>query len=128
MDSSRLRQKVRRLDERRRKLLPRVLRPSRMVRGSLYEMRRRCGNPRCKCARGDLHASWYLSRGEGGRTRLTYIGRVVPDWLAGRVGRYQHHQKVLAAIRKIDTEISGYLNELRDEKVQSYEEAHEERQ
>ncbi len=52
----------------------------------------------------------------------------MPDWLTRRVGRYQRHQKVLAAIRKIDTEISGYLNELRDDKVQSYEEAHEERQ
>jgi len=59
---------------------------------------------------------------------LTYIGRVVPDWLAGRVGRYQRHQKVLAAIRKIDTEISGYLNELRDEKVESFEQALKERQ
>ena len=59
---------------------------------------------------------------------MTYIGRVVPDWLTLRVGRYQRHQKVLAAIRKIDAEISGYLNELRDEKVQDYEEALKERQ
>ena len=117
-----------RLDEKRRSLLPRVLRPLAMVRGSLYKMRRRCGNPRCKCARGYPHASWYLSGREGGRTKLIYIGRVVPEWLARRVGRYQRHQKTLAAIRKIDAGISKCLNELRDGKVQSYEEAHEERQ
>jgi len=77
-----------------------------MVSGSLFQMRRQCGNPRCKCARGELHASWYLSRHWEGKTKLTYIGRVVPDWLQKRVGRYQIHQKRLAAIRKIDAEIS----------------------
>jgi len=127
MDISKLRQRVRRLDERRRKLLQRVLRPFPMVSGSLYEMRRRCGNPRCKCAGGDLHASWYLSRGHEGRTRLTYIGRIVPDWLALGVRRYRRHQKMLAAIRKVDAEISRCLNRLRDERVRSIEEARRDR-
>jgi len=99
-----------------------------MVAGSLFQMRRHCGNPRCKCARGELHASWYLSRRQEGKTKLIYIGRVVPDWLSRRVGRYQGHQKRLAAIRKIDAEISKELNQLRDEKVQSFEKAQKGRQ
>lgn len=98
-----------------------------MVAGSLFQMRRQCGNPRCKCARGELHASWYLSRHKEGKTKLTYIGRVVPDWLSRRARRYQSHQKRLAEIRKIDTEISKGLNQLRDEKVQSFEKAQEQR-
>jgi hypothetical protein len=128
MDTSKLRQKVRRLDERRRKLLQKVLSPSYMIAGSLYKMRRRCGNPRCKCVRGHLHVSWYHSRAHRGRTKLTYIGRVVPDWLRSRVRRYQRHQRTLAEIRKIDAEISRCLNRLRDEKVQSIEQAFKERQ
>ena len=128
MDSSKLRQKIWLLDEQRRNLLRQVLRPFPMVSGSLFQMRRQCGNPRCKCARGELHASWYLSRRQEGKTKLTYIGRVVPDWLQKRVGRYQIHQKRLAAIRKIDAEISKGLNQLRDEKVQSFEKVQRERQ
>ena len=128
MDFSKLRQKIRLLDEQRRNLLRQVLRPFPMVLGSLFQMRRQCGNPRCKCARGELHASWYLSRRREGKTKLTYIGRVVPDWLQKRVGRYQRPQKRLAAIRKIDAEISKGLNQLRDERLQSFEQAHKERQ
>ena len=128
MDVSKLRQNIIRLDQQRRMLLQQVLRPSPMIGGSLYQMRRRCGNPRCKCARGHLHASWYFSRRQQGRTKLTYIGRIVPDWLAKRIGRYQRHQKILARIRKIDAEISISLNKLRDEKLESFEQAQKDRQ
>lgn len=121
MDSSKLRQKVLGLDEKRRNLLSEVLRPLPMVMGYLYRMRRRCGNPRCKCMRGELHQSWYLSRRREGKTKLTYVGRVIPEWLSERVQRYQRHQRMLASIRKIDHEISSILNQLRDEKVKSLE-------
>lgn len=90
-------------------------------------MRRGCGNPRCKCSRGYPHVSWYHSRAHGGRTKLTYIGRVVPDWLESGVRRYQRHQRALAAIRKIDAEVSRCLNRLRDEKVRGIEQALKER-
>jgi len=115
------------MDKQRRDLLRQALRPSAMIPGSLFQMRRRCGNPRCKCYRGKLHASWYLSRPKEGKTKLTYIGRIVPDWLSQRVGRYQQYQKRLAAIRKIDAEISRDLNRLRDGKVQSFEQAERKR-
>ena len=123
LDTSKLRQNIIRLDEQRRSLLGQVLRPSAMIAASLYQMHRRCGNPRCKCARGDLHTSWYLSRRQEGRTKLTYIGKIVPDWLAKRIHRYQQHQKILARIRKIDAQISRSLNSLRDEKLESVEQA-----
>jgi hypothetical protein len=121
MDASHLRQKIRRLDSRRRGLLERVLRPGPMVVGSLYQMKRKCGKPGCKCTRGQPHASWYLSRAKQGRTKLHYIGKIVPDRLAKRVRRYRRHQKLLAEIRKIDTEISQYLNQLRDQALQGLE-------
>lgn len=91
-------------------------------------MRRKCGKPGCKCARGQLHASWYLSRAEQGRTKLLYIGKIVPDRLGKRVRRYQRHQKLLAQIRKIDVEISEHLNQLRDQRVESLEEEEREGQ
>ncbi len=119
MDESKLRREVRRLDSERKTLLLRVLRPGRMIKGSLYRLGRSCGNPNCKCARGEKHFSWYLSLKIEGKTRLTYIGRVVPADIDERVKRYQHHQRILARIRRIDVRISDHLNQLRDEKLET---------
>lgn len=43
--------------------------------GSLIEMARRCGNPRCRCAADDAHKhrSLYLSQTRGGKTAMEYI-------------------------------------------------------
>lgn len=128
MDRSRLRQQIYQLNRERTKLLDRVMRPGKMVKGSLYQMGRSCGNPNCKCAKGQKHVSWYLSRAIKGKTKLTYIGRIVPPWLASSVKRYQHHQKLLARIRKADSKISDCLNQLRDQMVQTIEEVRRKRQ
>ncbi len=124
MQASKLRQEIKRLNSARGELLSRAVRPRRrMVKGSLYQMGRSCGNPNCKCAKGHKHLSWYLSRAIAGKTKLTYIGRIVPLWLANRVKAYQRHQKLLARIRKADARISNCLNELRDGMVETIEEA-----
>ena len=128
MDASKLRQEVRHLNTERSKLLSRVMRPRKMVNGSLYRMGRRCGNPNCKCARGEKHFSWYLSRKIETKTKLTYIGRIVPAWLAESAKRYQRHQKLLGRIRKADSRISDCLNQLRDAVVQTIEEARKKHQ
>ena len=43
--------------------------------GSLIEMARRCGNPRCRCATDDAnkHRSLYLGQTRKGKTSMTYI-------------------------------------------------------
>ena len=128
MDASKLRQEIRHLNTERNKLLNRVMRPRRMVKGSLYQMGRSCGNPNCKCAKGEKHISWYLSRKIERKTKLTYIGRIVPSYLAERVKGYQRHQKLLARIRKADSRISDCLNQLRDAMVETIEKARKKHQ
>lgn len=125
MDLSRLRQKILLLDQKRLSLIKQLLQPLPMISGSLYQMHRSCGNPRCKCARGELHSSWYLSTRKEKKTKLIYIGKIAPEWLSTRVLRYQRYQKTLAEIRKIDSEISVTLNQLRDGKLKSF---HKDRQ
>lgn len=40
---------------------------------------RRCGNPRCKCARGEAHGPYfYAYHKQGGRTTRRYVGRTLP--------------------------------------------------
>jgi len=121
MDLSRLRQKILLLDQRRLSLIKTLLRPLPMISGSLYQMHRSCGNPRCKCARGKLHSSWYLSTRKDKKTKLVYIGKIVPERLSIHVLRYQSYQKTLAEIRQIDSEISSTLNQLRETKLKTFD-------
>jgi len=51
----------------------------RLLRGSLVTMARTCGNPRCKCARGEKHVSLYLSIRVKGRRKMIYVPS---DWEA----------------------------------------------
>lgn len=48
------------------KLLP-------LIKGSLGLTKMRCGNARCKCARGELHSAWYLSYRMNGKTQTVHI-------------------------------------------------------
>ena len=114
MDETARRQRVRALDKERGALVAAALRPASMTRGSVYQMARRCGNARCRCARGELHVSWYLSDRKKGRTQLAYVGARVPRELAERARRYQEYQRRLARIRTIDREVSRHLNAMRD--------------
>ena len=50
--------------------LRRLQRSDPMVQGSFYLLRRKCGKPRCRCATGQLHASYVLTRSEEGKDRL----------------------------------------------------------
>jgi hypothetical protein len=40
-----------------------------MGRGIVYELKRKCGNPNCRCTRGELHRSPCLSYYIGGEKR-----------------------------------------------------------
>ena len=121
MDETTRRQRVREMDKERSALVAAALRPASMTRGSIYEMARTCGNARCRCARGELHVSWYLSDRKEGRTHLAYVGARVPRELAERARRYQEYQRRLARIREIDRSISRHLNALRDGKMVAFE-------
>lgn len=57
-----------------------------LVHGSLIRMRRRCGNPNCRCARQDQkHESWYLGATQKRQTRMKHIAKdkeaAVRRWL-----------------------------------------------
>lgn len=41
-----------------------------MTPGFFYLMRRKCGKAPCRCARGQLHPAWVLTRSEAGRHKF----------------------------------------------------------
>ncbi len=44
-----------------------------VIRGSVYELKRKCGKPGCQCTKGELHRCMVVSASEKGRTKLTVI-------------------------------------------------------
>ena len=53
-----------------------ILQVGALVKGSVYQIETRCGNPGCHCAkpRGRLHPATVLSWSEAGRTRMRSLG------------------------------------------------------
>ena len=71
-DLSSLRAQLHALPEQLPPLLKIFLGREPLLPGSVYILRRRCGKPNCRCARGELHASTILSyRGRGRPQNIT---------------------------------------------------------
>ncbi len=72
-----------------------------VIKGTVYELKRRCGKPGCKCARGELHARMVVSASEGGRTRLQVIPKGFFVEVEAKVRRYQELRRVRARLGEI---------------------------
>ena len=83
-----------------------------VIKGTVYELRRRCGKPGCKCARGELHASMVVSASEKGKTRLRVIPRGFLVEVQERVKRYQELRRVRAQLGAIHREMLKILDEM----------------
>lgn len=70
---SRIRQSLYELAKEIEQLVPVFAARHPLVKGTVYEQRRKCGKPTCHCASGVPHSSMILSRSEEGRTRLMAI-------------------------------------------------------
>ena len=46
-----------------------------VMRGTVVLLCSTCGNPRCKCARGEKHPQYYFSVNIGKKTKMMYLGK-----------------------------------------------------
>ncbi|MEA1951556.1 MAG: DUF6788 family protein [Planctomycetota bacterium] len=68
-----------------------------MLRGSLIELRRRCGKAGCRCHEGDPHSSPALSYSQKGKTQIvTLPAKEVARVKAG----LKHYQQALRELEK----------------------------
>jgi len=95
--------------------LRQILQVGELVKGSVYQIETRCGNPGCHCAtpRGQLHPATVLSWSEAGRTRMRSLGvdqRVRVRRLSEQYRRLRQaradvvrlHQQMLHAIDQLE--------------------------
>ena len=70
-----------------------------LVHGSLIQMARCCGNPRCRCAtQGQKHVSWYLGVTEKRKTRMKHLSKGPEAKIRRWVKQYQQARALLEAM------------------------------
>jgi hypothetical protein len=83
-----------------------------VMKGTVYELKRKCGKPGCKCARGELHTRMVLSASEGGRTRLQVIPHGSLGGVQEKVRRYQEFRRVRARLGEIYRKMLTVIDEM----------------
>lgn len=118
---SRLRQELRTLAQKMLGLIDLFLSSKPTVKGTVYELRRKCGKPNCKCQQGYLHATMVLVASEGGKKRLRVIpaGFVVEIKIkADRYKRIRSARAQLIKMCRTMVEIIDEIEQLRREEMQ----------
>jgi hypothetical protein len=87
------------LEERRaRSRLTQIVSAEGLIRGTLLERERACGNPRCRCAAGQKHRAVYLMLREEGKLRQLYI----PAAYEARVRQWvENHKELKELLRQL---------------------------
>jgi len=109
-DASSARQTLRRIAEQ----LAKRVESARSVRGevmaaSLSRTYKICGQPNCKCARGEKHEVYQLSWVEDGRRRSTHIRQDELPRVRAAVERYKHLRHDRAEMVKLAAEAASSL-------------------
>lgn len=91
-----------------------------MVQGSLYLLRRKCGKPNCRCVRGELHASWVLTRSESGRSRLYPVRPEQLATLRPLAREYRRWQLARARLVKECAQMVALIDELAQGRLQTW--------
>ncbi|MEA3365880.1 MAG: DUF6788 family protein [Candidatus Hydrogenedentes bacterium] len=117
MDASQLRKQLQQCQREFGDLL-RVLKQRRpMVRGNVYNLRRKCGKAGCRCQDGHLHESWVLSVPEEGRKRMRTIPKGRRTQWQTMTKRYRRFRRARARLVKLFATIIKLVDELERERT-----------
>jgi len=91
-----------------------------MVPGSLYLLRRTCGKPTCRCARGPRHTVWVLTRSEAGRHRLYTVPAAQRGRLRTLTREYRRWQLARARWVKQTAALLARIDQLAAHRLQPW--------
>ena len=95
---SALRQRLWRLHAALGRLLRTMTSQGPLTPGSFYLLRRKCGKPSCRCARGQLHAVWVLTRSENGHHKLYTVPPAQRAEVRQRAAAWRRYQRARARL------------------------------
>ena len=71
------------------------------IAGSLAKVGVKCGNPNCKCASGERHEAWVLTRKERGKTVTVHVPRDMVEEVARWAAEYKRLKVLLQEISEV---------------------------
>ncbi len=112
--ASRLRRSLQTLLDDCQRQLQALLALRQLMKGSVYELRTRCGKPSCHCAstKGPLHTSTVLSWSELGKTRLRALPPGERSHLRQLTGNYRRFRQARAALVKLHRRLLAHIDRL----------------
>lgn len=115
MDISKLRQKIYYLQQERKKLETRLMKIGKMTAGSLSYVYNVCGNPNCKCKKGEKHGPYpLLSLKIAGKKTSKFVKKEERKRIEKQVQEYKKFQKGLTKLTKINKKIKKYFHKIRE--------------
>ena len=109
---SRLRQSFVRLCNKVRQLIEPFLSHKPVIKGSVYELKSKCGKPGCKCAQGQIHRRMVVSASEKGKTTLRVIPHGFLVEVQGKVRRYQEFRGARARLVEVHKKMLKAMDEM----------------
>jgi hypothetical protein len=88
-----------------------------MVQGSFYLLRRKCGKPNCRCALGQLHASWVLTRSEAGKDRIYPVPKDQRAQVRRWALEYRRYQRARAALAKAHPQLLALADQMAGQRL-----------
>jgi len=116
-DLSRLRQQLWRAYAALGTTLRRLQRSQPMVQGSFYLLRRKCGKPNCRCATGQPHTTYVLTRSEQGRDRLYTVPKDQRPQLRQWAAEYRRYQRARAVLVKRHLYLLSLVDQIGQERL-----------
>jgi hypothetical protein len=112
--ASRLRQALKSLLDDYQRQLGTLLPLRQLVKGSVYDLRTRCGKPSCHCAsdQGPLHTATVISWSEHGKTRLRTLPPGELSHFRQLAENYRRFRQARAALVKLHQRIVAHIDRL----------------
>jgi len=109
---SQLRQSLRRLSDEVRELINPFFSDKPLIKGSVYELKTKCGKPGCKCTKGELHHRMVVSASEKGKTRLRAIPHGFLIEVQTKVRRYQELRRARVRLIEVHKKMLQVMDEM----------------
>lgn len=109
---SQLRQSLRALSNEVNKLIEFFFSDRPLIKGSVYELKGKCGKPRCRCAQGEFHSRMVISTREEGKTKLGVIPRGYLVEVQIKAQRYQQLRRARTRLVELHKRMLAIIDEM----------------
>ena len=117
VDTSRCRQRIRQIVKEIGEAAEIIMQRKRLLRGTIYNMKRRCGKSGCRCTQGRLHATECLSTSIGGKTRMQALRKEEIPKAKEWSGNYKRFREACKKIEDLSRQLLDLSRKLQEAQV-----------